>query len=136
MAVTLGGDVAASLPGLRAEAESRFTETVTFFTVERGEDPITLQPVDVETVLANDVRARLRSAARDPRDVPIAGQEPVVSKLTLSVGVGSVRVGPSVFVRVTASKADEGLVGVKVRTLDFPTMGQVSAWRYPVEQVS
>jgi hypothetical protein len=134
--VSLGWDIAAHLPGLRAEAVSRFTETVTFFTVTRGEDPVTLQPIDVETVIEADVAARLRSAARDPRDVPIAGQEPVVSKLTLSVGVGTVRVGPSVFVRVTASSSDPGLVGVKVRTTDFPTMGQVTAWRYPVEQVS
>lgn len=134
--MTLGGDVSAALPGLRAEAESRMTETVVFFTEALGEDPETLQPVTVETVVASGVRARLRSAARDPRDVPFAGQEPVVSKLVLSVPFGSVRVGPSVFVRVTASDADEGLVGVKVRTLDFPTMGQVSAWRYPVEQVS
>lgn len=134
--MSLGWDIAAALPGLRAEAVSRFTETVTFFTVVRGEDPVTLQPIDVETPVASDVPARLRSAARDPRDVPIAGQEPVVSKLTLSVGVGSVRVGPSVFVRVTASTADPGLVGVKVRTTDFPSMGQVTAWRYPVEQVS
>lgn len=134
--MTLGGDVAASLPALQAEAESRFTDTVTFFTVATGEDPVTLQPVEVETVVAAGVRGRLRSAARDPRDVPFAGQLPVVSKLVLSVPVGSVRVGPSVFARVTASASDAGLVGVKVRTTDYPTMGQVSAWRYPVEQVS
>lgn len=133
--MSLGYDIAAHLPGLRAEAVSRFTETVTFFTVVKGEGE-NLQPIDVETVIEADVAARLRSAARDPRDVPIAGQEPVVSKLTLSVGVGTVRVGPSVFVRVTASSSDPGLVGVKVRTTDFPTMGQVTAWRYPVEQVS
>lgn len=133
--MSLGWDIAAHLPGLRAEAVSRFTETVTFFTAVKGEDE-NLQPIDVETVIEADVAARLRSAARDPRDVPIAGQEPVVSKLTLSVGVGTVRVGPSVFVRVTASSSDPGLVGVKVRTTDFPTMGQVTAWRYPVEQVS
>lgn len=134
--MTLGGDIAAALPGLRAEAESRMSETVVFFTESDGIDNETLQPERVETVIAEDVPARLRSAAREPRDVEVGGQSPVVSKLTLSVPFGSVRVGPSVSVRVTASTADPGLVGVRVLTLDFPTMGQVTAWRYPVEQVS
>lgn len=134
--MSLGYDIAGALPGLRAEANSRMTETVTFFTVTRGEDPETLQPVDIETSIAEGVSARLRSADRDARAVPIAGQEPIVSKLILSVAVNTIRVGPSVFARISASSADPGLVGAVVRTLDFPTMGQVTAWRYPVEQVS
>ena len=134
--MTLGGDIAAALPGLRAEAESRMTETVTFFSETDGTDPITLQPSTVETVIAADIPARLRSENRQSRDVLIASKAPVVSALILSVPVSAVRVGPSVFVRVTASTSDSGMVGVKVRTTDFPTMGQVTAWRYPVEQVS
>lgn len=134
--MTIGDDITAALPGLRAEAESRMTETVAFFTESDGTDPITLQPVKIETLIASDVRARLRSENRQSRDVEIAGQAPVVSALILSVPVGAVRVGPSVFVRVSASTSDAGMVGVKVRTTDFPTMGQVTAWRYPVEQVS
>lgn len=130
------GDTKAITARARELAEARFTETVSFFTEDDGIDQITLQPAKVETVIASGVRARLRSATRESRDVEIAGQEPVASKLILSVAVGSVRVGPSVFVRVTASEVDEGMVGVRVRTTDFPTMGQVSAWRYPVEQIS
>lgn len=130
------GNTRAITDRARELAEARFTETVTFFTEDDGTDPITLQPAKIEAVVKADVRARLRSASRESRDVEIAGQEPVASKLILSVAVGAIRVGPSVFVRVTASEIDEGMVGAEVRTTDFPTMGQVSAWRYPVEQVS
>lgn len=120
----------------RVFAISRLSETFTFFTEDDGIDPETLQPVKVETVIADDVPGRVRAAARDSRDVDFAGQSPVVSQLTLSVRAGSVRVGPSVFVRVKASSSDVGLVGARYRTKDFPTMGQTTAWRYPVEQVS
>lgn len=133
--MTLGSDISSALPFLRGQAESRMTESVDFFTVETVDDPVTLQPVEVETIVGSSV-GRVRSAARDARDVEVAGQEPVVSKQTLSVPVGSVKVGPSVNVRVTASSSDSGLVGSVYRTRDFPAMGQVTAWRYEIEQVS
>jgi hypothetical protein len=125
-------------------AESRMTETVTFFTEEDAIDEETLQPIKVETPIAGtvdgkstfNIPARLKAASKESRDVEIAGQEPVVSALVLSVPSGSIRVGPSVFVQVSASTSDPSLAGVRVRTKDFPAMGQTTAWRYPVEQVS
>lgn len=134
----LGDDLRDALPVMRAEAESRFTEMFTFYTVTRGLDD-DLQPTDIETVIASGVRGRVRSSARDSRDVEFVGQDPVVSQLVLSVAVGSVPMAarrPSVFARCTASTSDPGLAGMKYRTKDSPTMGQVTAWRYPVEQVS
>lgn len=120
----------------RDMAESRMSERVDFFTESDEIDEVTLQPVRVETVIASGVPARVRSANRDSRDVDTAGQSPAVSQLTLSVPIGSVKVGPSVFIRVVSSSADAGLVGSRYRTKDYPALGQVSAWRYPVEQVS
>lgn len=120
----------------RRLSEQRFTETVTFFTVARDEDPVTLQPVDVETVVAAGVRARLKVTSAVVSERQVAGQAPAVMQRELHVPVGSVAVGPSVFVRVTGSTADPGMVGRVFRTVMRSGVGQVTAWRYPVEEVS
>lgn len=132
----LGDDLAASLPGLRAEAVSRMTETGYFFRLVDGTDPVTFEAITVEQVVGVPVMARLRADNRSAQTVVVAGQVPQVSTLVLSVPVGSVLVGADVLFRVTASASDPGLVGVVVRTLFEPSLGQVSAWRYPVEAVS
>jgi len=119
----------------RRQAEARMTETFTFFTRTEQSLPPDYEPVVVETPIAT-VPGRLRMRAREPRDVETGGQDPVVSRLEAHVPVGSVKVGPSVFVRVVASSADPGAVGRVLRTADAPAMGQVTAWRYPVEEVS
>ena len=132
--MTLGFDTTAQLPYLRSEAESRMTETVRFFTVAEGTNA-TGEVVDVETVIADDVKARVRNTtARESRDAEVAGQMPAVSQMRVDVPVGSVNVGASVFVRVLSSTVDPGLVGEMYRTQDSCPKGQVTAWRYPVEQ--
>ncbi|MGF3055613.1 DUF6093 family protein [Microbacterium sp. YY-01] len=134
--MSLGSDIEAELPALRAEAESRMTETVEFFTVTPGHDPVTLKAIKIETVLKTSVRARVKAAKRDARDVAVGGQTPVLSQTVLSVPVGSHKTAPSEWVRVTASTADDGLVGTTYRVADYPTLGQVTAWRCPIEQTS
>ena len=119
----------------RQHAESRMTETVRFYTTSEGTNPAG-EVVEVETVIADNVRARVRMRGLAPRDAEVAGQDPVVSELRVDVPVGSVKVGPSVSIRVLSSASDPGLVGEVYQTRDFPSMGQVTAWRYPVEQVS
>lgn len=120
----------------RRMAAQRFTETVTFFTVARGEDPVTLQPVDVETVVVAGVPARVKVTSSVASDRELAGQAPAVMQREVHVPVGSVTVGPSVMVRVTASTADPGMVGRVFRTGMRSGVGQVTVWRYPVEEVS
>lgn len=120
----------------RRMAAVRFTETVEFFTVVRGEDPVTLQPVDVETVVTSGVPARVKITSSVVSDRQIAGQAPSVMQREVHVPVGSVVVGPSVFVRVTASRSDPGMVGRVFRTGMRSGVGQVTVWRYPVEEVS
>ena len=132
----LGDDLAAALPGLRAEAVSRMTETGYFFRLVDGTDPVTFEAITVEQVVGVPTVARLRSDNRAAGEVVVGTQVPAVSTSVLSVPVGSVHVGEDVFFRVTDSSSDTGLVGVVVRTLFEPTMGQVTAWRYPVEGVS
>lgn len=121
--------------GRRMTAQ-RFTETVTFFTAVKGMDPVTLQPVDVETVVAADIPARLKITSSVVSEKDIAGQAPAVMQREIHVPVGSVSVGPSVYVRVTASTADAGSVGRVFRTGMRSGVGQVTVWRYPVEEVS
>lgn len=119
----------------RRLSEQRFTETFTFYTVARGEDPDTLQPVDVETVVAAGVPGRLKVTSSVVSDRDIAGQAVASTQREVHVPVGSVTVGPSVLVRVTASTSDPGIVGRVFRTGMRSGGGQVTVWRYPVEEV-
>ena len=154
--VNLGYDIAQNLPFLRAQAVSRFTETFTFFTVEDGPpDPDTFEPTVVETVAGADVPGRFKSANTQGRDVESGGQYPVVGRREVHVAVGAVAltvpggdlvpgaelspgVGamPDVFVRCVASTVDAGLVGRVFRVSERPSSGQVTSWRFPVEEVS
>jgi hypothetical protein len=121
----------------RRQAEARFTETFTFFTTEEGEaDPVTFEPTIIETPVATEIPGRFKVSNTQGRDVESGAQYPVVGRREVHVAVGAVDVLPGVFVRVTASTADEGLVGRVVRVADRPASGQVTAWRYPVEEVS
>jgi hypothetical protein len=120
----------------RAQAEARFTETFTFFTEEESTDPVSLEPTTVETVVSAGVEGRVKNATTEGRDVESGGQFPVLSKLEVHVAVGSVDVADGVHVRVTASTVDDGLVGAVYRVSEPPAKGQVTAWRYPVTQVS
>lgn len=132
--MSLGGVIAAELPQLRREAESRMDCVVQFFTTEDGTNPLPpYNAIQVEVPVQGPTIARLRSDDRAARDVQVAGQVPAFSTLVLSVPVGSVLVGADFFARVISSTSDDGLVGVVVKTKFEPVLGQVTAWRYPVE---
>lgn len=120
----------------RRSAVRRMTETVQFFEVKRGLDPVTFEEADVEVPVGAPILGRLRDEDRAAREVVVAGQFPSTSMLVLSVPVGSVLVDKGAFARVLASSADSSLIGAVVRVLFSPTQGQVTAWRYPVEAVS
>lgn len=127
--------VARALAMGRQKSAARMTETFDFFTVTEGEDDVTLQPIRVETVLGSTV-GRLKVSSSVVSEREIAGQAPAVTQREVHVPVGSVDVGPSVFVRVTASASDPGAVGRVFRTQMRSGVGQVTVWRYPVEEVS
>lgn len=118
----------------RRMAEARFTESLRFFTMVEGTDPETLEPTTVETVIGT-VPGRVKVTAVQGRDAESGGQYPVVSHREVHVAVGAVEAVPGVFVRVVSSSVDAGLVGRVFRVADRPSMGQVTAWRYPVEEV-
>lgn len=134
--VNLGADTTAELVGLRAQAESRMTETVQFYTSKETDGgPPNYDPVTVKTVIG-ETKARVRFQRRIGIDTETAGQMIAVRSLEVHVPVGSIDVGPSVTVEVLASTIDPGLVGRKYRTVAAPEMGTVTAWRYSVEEHS
>ena len=120
----------------RRLAEGRMTEVFDFYTVHRGEDPDTLQPIDVETVIAAGVKGRLKITSSSVSEKDIAGQSPAVMQREVHVPLGAVNVGPSVFVRVVSSASDPSIVGRVFRTGMRSAGGQVTAARYPVEEAS
>lgn len=125
------------LTGGRGSAATRFTETLTFFTESDGGMPDENgNPTNAETVLHAGVRGRVKHTRTQGQDVESGGQYPVVTKPEVHVAVGSVDVPVGVFVRVTGSSVDAGLVGSVFRVSEPCTKGQVTAWRYPAEEVS
>lgn len=134
--MSLGYDISGALPDLRRQAESRFTEVFDFFTsVEGAPETGSFEPVRTETPVRSGVRGRLKFTNTMGRDIEAASQFPVIQRLEVHVAVGSVDVRPGVFVRVRSSDADTGLVGRVFRVAERSTAGQVTAWRYPVEDV-
>ena len=120
----------------RAQAEARFTETFDFFTAVEGIDPVTLEPTSVETPLTAGIAGRLKFTNTQGNEAESAGQYPVIGRREVHVGVGTVLALPGTLVRCIASTADVGLVGRVFRVADRPAGGQVTAYRYPVTEVS
>lgn len=134
--VNLGADIAAALPELRAQAESRMSETFEVFTSERvlGGDG---KYVTTETPVYEDVRGRLKVPTLTVSEREQGAQVPAIQDVHVHVPVGAT---PLVEVnhmwRCTASDSDVSLVGRVWRTKGSHQAGQVTAHRYPVEQVS
>lgn len=120
----------------RRLAEGRMTEVFDFYAVTKVDDLVTLQPIDVETMIAAGIKGRLKITSSVVSEKDIAGQAPATMQREIHVPIGSVKVGPSVHVRVVSSTSDPGAVGRVFRTGMRSGVGQVTAWRYPVEEVS
>lgn len=132
--MTLGGDVAAALPGLRAEAESRMTDAVQVGRFKDGTDPVTGDPTRVLDVERYSGKARIRWASRevsnsDATGSPVGSQEPY-----LSVPFGTARFWADDEVHVTAS-TDPILVDRQFRIQGAAVAGQVTAYRYPLTEL-
>lgn len=132
----IGADVAATLPDLRAQAESRMTETVRIGREVDGFDPLTGDAsVELDPIrYVGKGRVRFPSYAVEqasPVSQPVASQIVVVS---IPVGVATVYKGD--VVEVTASTADGGVIGRRFTVTGQPLVGQVTAYRIPVKERS
>jgi hypothetical protein len=131
----LGYDIANALPGLRAEAESRMTDTVDVGLFEDGTDETTGNPTRVLVTERYSGKARVRLPSQNVTNaqapsMPVAVQEPV-----LSIPWGSPRVFIGDEVLVTASD-DPVLVGRRFRVQGNAQAGQTTAHRYPLQEIT
>lgn len=132
--MTLGGDIDAALPGLRAEAESRMRETVTVGRFDDGVDEATGDPTRVLTLERYSGKGRVRWGSRevtnaDAPSMPITVQEPY-----LSIPFGSPLLRDNDEVLCEGSD-DPVLVGRRFRIQGYPIAGAVTAHRYPLEEL-
>lgn len=131
--MTVGTDIDAALPQLRAEAESRMRETVQVGRFADGVDEATGDPTWELKTERYTGKARIRWGSREVTNanapsMPITVQEPY-----MSVPFGSPLLRDSE-VLVTGSE-DPVLVGRRFRVQGYPIAGQVTAHRYPLEEL-
>lgn len=132
--MTLGADISAALPGLRAEAESRMTDAVQVGRFMDATDPLTGDPTRVLETERYTGKARIRWGSRevsnsDATSSPVGSQEPY-----LSVPFGAARFWADDEVLVTGSP-DPLLVGRQFRVQGAAVAGQVTAYRYPLTEL-
>lgn len=120
----------------RTEA-TRMTETVEVGTFTEAVDPDTLATTRTlgATVYADKGQVKYPSATVS--ESTAAGQQVGAVDIILKIPVGA---GPNIraghLVRVTASTVDASLVTREFRVKAWPQSGQVSAHRYPLEELS
>ena len=121
----------------RRQAEARFTETFEVFTVESVLDEETGLETPTEVTVYAAVAGRWKSPTMTVSEREQGSQVPASQDTHIHVAVGATpMVGVNTFWRVTASTADASLVGREARTKGLPQAGQVTAHRYPVEEVN
>lgn len=120
----------------RSMIAQRFTETFKVFRVTSVLNEDTGLYVDTEVAVYASVVGQFKFPTLAVREREQGAQVPAVQDVTIKVAVAST---PDVEVghlwRCTASTVDASLVGRVVRTKGLPQAGQVTSWRYPVEQV-
>lgn len=138
--MTLGADIAAALPELRAQAESLHTDTFTVYraTGEKTQDPVTLVESDVFATVLADVAGKLQTGQAQPNDTQAAGQNVVESGMFWHTSVNTLGVLTDDVVECTAvgPLSDPELVGRRVRVTGPFLKSLATARRFPVEAVS
>jgi hypothetical protein len=137
--VSLGFDVAAALPGLRAEAESLMASAgiIRRATGEKQTDPDTLIESDVYETVYEGV-CRFKAAGTQAGRSTIPGAITVDQGATLSLPIsdptaGNVRLND--IWECTANPLDPSKVGKKARITGEHSQTYATAHRYPVEAV-
>lgn len=134
--MNLGYDISQALPGMRAEAESRMTETVTIGRFEQVQIPGSLVTdlTLVETFYTGVARVKFPYATSLSK--VSAGQQLAETSIIVSVPHETQRIPTGSMIRVDASAADATLVG-RMFTVDGQAQaGQTTAHRYPVVEES
>lgn len=134
----LGWDVAEALPRLRAQAESRMTETVLIGLWGDADEPDPVTGEAVRELKTERYRGRGRVrypsyavAESSPASQPVAQQDTVIS---IPSGSGPVFDGDEV--HVLASTSDSMVVGRRFVVKGQPSAGQTTAYRVTVVEQS
>ena len=138
--MSLGSDLAAALPGLRAEANSRMTESITVGTFEDGTDSETFEPTRTPVITRYEGLGRIRYASLTTSASATGsdqiGQPVVVQSPYLSIPHGSPRLYEGDEVVVVASTADALLSDRRFQVAGNATIGQTTAHRYPLTELT
>lgn len=138
--MTLGSDIDAALPLLRAQAESRMSETVTVGSFRDGTDEATGDPVREPVTERYAGKARIRygslAAQSTSTGADQIGQPVVVQAPYLSVPWGSPRLFEGDEVVVSASGSDPLLVGRVYTIAGNAVIGAVTAHRYSLTELA
>ena len=133
--MTLGADIAAALPQLRAEAESRMFETLLVGRFRDGIDPDTKDATRVLEAERYTGKGRIRWGSREVSNSQATGSPVAMQEPYLSVPFGTARFFTDDEVECSASP-DPLLVGRRFKLSGAAAAGQVSAYRYPLEELS
>lgn len=126
----------------RSWAGARMTEIVTVGVYVDGTDPATGNPTRVLSVthypVGDDPGAgQIKYPSLTVSETSGAGQQVASADVVLKVPVGSANaVRPGDEVLVSASSVDGSLVGRRFRVKAWPQSGQVTAHRFPLEELS
>lgn len=129
--MTFGHDIAATLPELRAHAESRMTRQCLVRKVLGVDaDPVTGEDVTVYSDPIYEGKCRLRDRQFGSTALDLSGMGPATrSRLELHIPVGSPRIPIGAVVTFEDDTPD-------YRTTDFADGDDVTARRYPLEVVT
>lgn len=133
--VTLGSDISAALPQLRAEAESRMSESVLVGKFRDGTDPDTKDAIRVLETERYSGKGRIRWGSREVSNSQATGSPVAMQEPYLSVPFGTARFFTDDEVECAGS-TDPLLVGRRFKISGGASAGQVTAYRYPLEELS
>ncbi|HZL05137.1 MAG TPA: DUF6093 family protein [Coriobacteriia bacterium] len=137
----LGNDIAAALPGLRAEAESRMRDTCTVCPVT-GVNESTGAPTLGAAIYGPSVaprygKCRFVVASVQESDPQAGGATYTVTRGRVDVPVGAFVALTGLVVTSVTSEMDPGLPGRRFRTqAPSPANSQATAYRLAVEEVT
>lgn len=133
--MSLGSDIDAGLIELRAEAESRMTDSVMVGKFVDGTDPITKDAIRVLELARYTGKGRIRWGSREVSNSQATGSPVAMQEPYLSVPFGTARFFTDDEVECNDSP-DPLLVGRRFKISGAAAAGQVSAYRYPLEELS
>lgn len=134
--MTLAYDIAQVLPFLRSEASARMTQTWRIGYLIESTDPVTFDPIQVLDEVYEGP-GRLKSVQATSVSEPVvAGQILAVQTLELHLPIGTTGIVADMRAVCVGSppKEDPTMVGKVVRIKGQPTVGQVTAARFPVDE--